>query len=388
MAAVSSWPHRAHGVGRRRVTQPELRALTSVRGLAAWLVVAYHIRGSIAGLPAGAEAVLAKGYLAVDFFFLLSGFVIWLTYGDGLRRAGPAQIPRFMWRRLARIWPLHAVMLGAATALALALAATGRHDPVRFPFAELPLHLVLIQNWGFTDALSWNDPAWSISCELAAYLLFPLLVVAVDWRRVPGWAVAGAGAGMLALLHLIFESRGATTLGADITHLGLIRCGCEFAAGTALAALWERLRPHAWGAPIAGIAAVIAAVGWALGVAETLAAPMVFAPLLLLLALTAGRRGNPLEGRVLHYLGDISYATYLGHFLLYIVFKLVLVRDADAVPPGLIALYLLLVLASSVVLFHGVERPAQRWLNALWHRRFARSGPSAIAAPAPAPYRS
>lgn len=76
-----------------------------------------------------------------------------------------------------------------------------------------------------------------------------------------------------------------------------------------------------------------------------------------------GGRGNPLEGRTLHYLGEISYATYLGHFVLWTAFKLAFVTDANAVPPVLIALYLSLVLASSVALYHLIERPAQRWIN-------------------------
>jgi len=66
----------------------ELRALTSVRGVAAWLVVLYHIRLSIAGLPEWGLAILAKGYLAVDFFFLLSGFVIWISYAPRIRAGG------------------------------------------------------------------------------------------------------------------------------------------------------------------------------------------------------------------------------------------------------------------------------------------------------------
>ena len=61
------------------MTRPELRALTSVRGVAAWMVVLYHIRLTIDGLPQAWVHVFAKGYLAVDFFFLLSGFVIWLS---------------------------------------------------------------------------------------------------------------------------------------------------------------------------------------------------------------------------------------------------------------------------------------------------------------------
>jgi peptidoglycan/LPS O-acetylase OafA/YrhL len=59
----------------------ELRPLTSARGIAAWYVVLYHIRESAAGtLPQSVIDIFAKGYLAVDFFFVLSGFVIWLNY--------------------------------------------------------------------------------------------------------------------------------------------------------------------------------------------------------------------------------------------------------------------------------------------------------------------
>jgi len=102
---------------------------------------------------------------------------------------------------------------------------------------------------------------------------------------------------------------------------------------------------------------------WRLGLPETLAIPAAFAAGLLVLALTSGVRGNPLDARWLHYLGDVSYATYLSHFLLFFVFKLAFVHDTHGMPPGQIALYLALVLASSIALYHLVERPAQRWLN-------------------------
>lgn len=329
----------------------ELRALTSLRGIAAWLVVLYHIRGGIAGLPPAAEALFAKGYLAVDVFFLLSGFVIWLTWHQRLR--DPAAVPRFLQKRIARIWPLHAVMLGIAVALALLLRATGRDDPA-FPFAQLPLHFALVQNWGFTDALSWNDPAWSISCELAAYLLFPLLVLSLDWRRVPTPVLLATAAALLLALHLAMD--GAATLGEDIPRHGLMRCLIEFAVGAILAALYLR-RPHLrWTASVAGLAAA----GWAAGLPETLAAPATFAAALLTLALSAGMPRHPLEGRAIHRLGEISYATYLSHFLLWKAFKLPL--TAPTLSPPLVALYLTLVLAASVALYHGIERPAQRLL--------------------------
>lgn len=345
----------------------ELRALTSVRGIAAWLVVLYHIRGAIAGLPTGVEALLARGYLAVDFFFLLSGFVIWLTWHDRLRAPGAPW--RFLQRRIARIWPLHAVMLAFGLALALLLRATGRDDPA-FPLAELPLHLLLVHNWGLTDALRWNDPSWSISCELAAYLLFPLLVMAVDWRRLPTLALTGIAAAILLALHAAMQ--GAPSLGTDIPRFGLIRCLCEFATGTILAALF--LRTEGRGSIAIPVLATVATVAaWALGAPETLAAPATFSCLLLTLARTAGWPGHPLEGRAIHYLGEISYATYLSHFLLWKAFRLPLA--AATLPPWLIAGYLALVLAASVALYHLVERPAQRRINVLSiRRRFVPAG--------------
>lgn len=346
------------------MTRPELRALTSVRGVAAWMVVLYHIRLSIDGLPSFWLHVFAKGYLAVDFFFLLSGFVIWLSWGDRLRSEGWRAVPVFLHKRVARIWPLHLFVLAGAVTLALALALAGRHDPTEFPFHELPLHIFLLQNWGFTDALTWNDPAWSISCELAAYLLFPLLVRAVDWRRLPTWLVVLAAAAFLLILAAAMAHL--PTLGHDIVHFGVVRCLTEFATGSALCALWLRWRaaPRV-PAILAFVLASAMLAGWAAGLPEQLAIPFAFAALLLGLALTSGMRGNPLDWAPLHYLGEISYATYLSHFMLFVVFKLVFVSDAHAVPLVLVALYLAMVLATSIALYHLVERPAQKWVNAL-----------------------
>jgi peptidoglycan/LPS O-acetylase OafA/YrhL len=340
----------------------ELRALTSVRGIAAWMVVLYHIRLSVAGLPEGWVHFFAKGYLAVDFFFLLSGFVIWLSWGERLREGGWREVPAFLHKRIARIWPLHLVVLGGTVVLALAFAAAGKHDPVEYPFHELPAHILLIQNWGFIDKLAWNDPAWSISCELAAYLAFPLLVKAVDWRALPSWLVALAASAFLVILAAAMS--GVPTLGTDIPRYGLIRCLTEFAAGSAICALWLRWKDApALPALLAFGLTVVMVAGWISGIPEALAIPFALAGLLLGLALTSGLRGNPLDWTPLHYLGEISYATYLSHFMLFVVFKLAFVDDAHAVPPVLIGLYLLMVLGCSVALYHLVERPAQRWVN-------------------------
>lgn len=342
----------------------ELRPLTSARGIAAWYVVLYHIRESATGsLPAGMIDFFARGYLAVDFFFVLSGFVIWLNYGALLGGARWRSAPYFLWRRLARIYPLHLLMMLGAVAFAVVCIATGRGMPPGFAWNTLPWHLLLVQNWGLLPQLGWNVPAWSISCELGAYLLFPLLMARTDWRRTSTPLLLGLLALLFAGLVALFAVAGKDLLGNDIPRLGLPRCLFEFAMGTIAAALWLRWR-EAPGRPAIGAAALTLAgfAAYLAGAPEPLALPFVFVALLLLLALTADG-ASPLKGRTIHWLGEISYATYLAHALLFLVFKIVFVTDAKQVPLPLLGLFLLLLLAASALLYHGFELPAQKWLN-------------------------
>ena len=343
----------------------DLPALTGIRGVAAWFVVLYHIRlGLASALPQDALAILAKGYLAVDLFFMLSGFVLWLNYSERLRAGGIGEAPAFLLRRIARIWPLHLVMLAGAIAFVLAVAATGREPSDHYPWSELPLHLALMQNWGFTNALTWNDPAWSISCELAAYVMLPLLVLAADWRRFGTPALCALSLLLALSLSGLMTAGGAANLGDQIPRFGLARALFEFAMGTVICTLWARFRVAPQRAFIIALTvSAAAATGWFAGVPETLAVPLVFAGLLMTVALTSGSSRNPLGWRLIHYLGEISYATYLCHFLLFIAFKLLFVDDAAHLSLELAGLFLALVLAASVALHHLVERPAQRRLN-------------------------
>jgi peptidoglycan/LPS O-acetylase OafA/YrhL len=346
----------------------DLPALTGIRGIAAWLVVLFHVRlAMLATLPPEAIQVLGKGYLAVDLFFMLSGFVLYLNYADRLRAGGMATVPAFLGRRIARIWPLHAVILAGAIAFALVRIATGRGDSVHYPFSELPLHILLIQNWGFTTHLTWNDPAWSISCELAAYLAFPWLAMRVDWRRIAPVVAIGSLAALAGLVAAVYAWAGSETLNHDIPRLGLIRALCEFTMGTILCGLWLRWhdRPVTLGLA-AGLAGTIALTATGTGlISEPAGVPATLAALLLIIALLP-EAGNPLAARPIVYLGEISYSTYLVHFLLFVLFKILFVDDGRAVSFTLIGLFLAMVLAASVLLHHFVERPAQRALN----RRF------------------
>lgn len=337
-------------------TRPQLYGLTALRGIAAWFVVLYHIRASTPWLPASVMNVAHKGYLAVDFFFILSGFVIWLSAREDFAARGWSATPAFLRRRMARIYPLYAVMLLLTIAFAALLHMTAR-DAGNYPWAELPLHIFMLQNWGLTDALSWNHPAWSISTELAAYLLFPFITL-LPLTRVPRWALLLGIATLIGAMASALYAMGHAKLGADIPHTGLIRCLFEFSAGCLLCALWQRGPHRPTRLTLIG-AALVATFGWIMNPASELWAFPLIAMCLIYFISNFSRTGRTIP-RPLVFLGEISYATYLSHFMLFIWFKIVFVDDAANIPPSLIALYLALTFIASFLLYQWVEVPGRK----------------------------
>ena len=171
-------------------------------------------------------------------------------------------------------------------------------------------------------------------------------------------------------LYVYFAGHGSATLGFLIPQLGLGRCLLEFTLGNVLCLLWLRFRDMPQAAGWAGALAVGALMtGWGLRLAEISFVPLTFAAIILFLALDKGPVARALGGRVLTYLGEISYSTYLAHFLLFILFKLAFVRSTPVIGLGQLAAFMLLVGGVSVILYHGLEKPTQRWLNGLVLRR-------------------
>lgn len=344
---------------------PRLDALTGIRGIAAWLVVLYHVRASIHTIvPQPVIDLFAKGYLAVDLFFVLSGFVLWFNYGERLHDGGRAQAWPFLWRRFARVWPLHAFILALFVGFALLLVATGNPSK-EYPFAELPLHILLIQNWGMTDHLSWNDPAWSISTEFAAYLVFPLIAAAARWDRMSSPMLLTIAGMLCVAIALLFAASGTGSLGEDIAQIGVWRCLGEFSLGIIVCLLWTRWRGTRSAAAWAALGCcIVIATGLLLGLPETVFAPAAFFCGILALALDSGPISRLLSTRAAVYLGEISYSTYLAHFLLWILFKLAFVGPDLQIGWAGLGGYVAMVALASVCLYHGVEKPAQGWLNA------------------------
>ena len=163
-------------------------ALTGLRALAAWSVVGFHIRGLFFKLFPGSE-VLFKwffnvGNIGVDLFFILSGFIISYQYAEHFRVFDSRKYVWFLWKRLARIYPVHLLTMFLTFCMVAFVSLSGMSDPWpsnfwqyhKYSYNGLIKSLLLVHGWDIPVKLIWNFVSWSLSLEWLAYLLFPLSV--------------------------------------------------------------------------------------------------------------------------------------------------------------------------------------------------------------------
>ena len=228
-----------------------IRQLTGIRFIAAAWVLLYHFQAPLAvvgvlSIP-GVGDVLRVGRLGVDLFFALSGFILTHTY---LTRLGPSLRARstvdFWWLRLARVYPVHLVMIVIAGVAVVAQAKVTNDSLDRDWLNPLDLgkNLLLVQEWGPNPQRGWNFVAWSLSMEWLAYLLFPLLalVLWLVFRRVRTSGIALLW--VLVLVPLVFYGLG-TTDSYYTDHWGsTIRILTEFTAGALTYLIVRRFVPE------------------------------------------------------------------------------------------------------------------------------------------------
>ncbi|KTT02905.1 acyltransferase family protein [Pseudomonas rhizoryzae] len=295
-------------------------ALDSFRGLLAVAVVLFH---TYVAQAASENPLIANAYLFVEFFFVLSGFVLMHTYETRLR--SPDDYRDFTISRSARILPLHLAMLALYV-----LLETGRllaeqlgisfNDPAfsgaTAPEQFLP-NLLLLQSWlGEAITGSFNYPSWSISIEYYLYLIFGLLVLKGQGHHRQWFLVIA----LLAFLQLLFPI---LPLKTEIFR-GL---SCFF-AGACTYRLYVWIKTHdqePFGGTLLEVACLIAAAAVMtseLPVAKKgVLASLVFCVTILTFAFERGLVSTVLHQGIFVRLGMLSYSIYLGHAAVIFLFK-------------------------------------------------------------------
>ncbi|MDB5650994.1 MAG: acyltransferase [Hyphomicrobiales bacterium] len=361
--------------------------LDSWRGLAALTV-------ALSRFPADgliyASPLVANSYLFVDFFFVLSGFVIAHAYFAKVKDA--ASMRTFVIRRFGRLWPLHAFMfllfLGYETVRAIAPRVPGAPLPftgLRDPVSLLP-ELGLFTTLGFGPN-NWNHPSWSISAEFWTYLVFGALCLSFR----PAFKRAAAVLAAVALVVVV----GTSGSGMDVTfNFGLARCLAGFFVGCLTYFAWLGAKASVAMSvrsftAVEGLAVVLAlAFVWLAGhSAASFAAPLVFAAVVFVFAFEGGAVSRGLRSRPFLRLGELSYSIYMvALFVALILEKLVAVVDGRLGGGVLSRLdeagrivslsaplandvaslaYLAVVVLVSFATYGVIEAPGRRFFNAL-----------------------
>jgi len=313
-------------------------ALDGLRGLAALFVVFYH-----APWPThfSATQFVQNAYLSVDFFFVLSGFVIAANYAGAIVDA--ASLRDFLQRRFFRLYPLHLLVLLTLVALeTLKYFARGAIASEVPPFngpnspSLLVESLLMAQGLGLENRLGWNPPSWSVSAEFATYLLYGLAATRGLLRRDRTMLVLAAAAMIVYFVVAITQQ----TL--DVTYfLGLVRSVAGFSLGVAV----QRFSPSAdrlteaslWRlAPFVALAA-LATLALAKGASVFIAIPLCVA-LVATLQFDRGGVARLLSTGPMQFLGRTSYSIYLVHMPILYVATILLKRlpgvGAHAGPHG------------------------------------------------------
>jgi len=317
----------------------------------------FHIGGWDPYGPGIALATVFRvGYLGVDLFFALSGYVIASAYLEAFRRPSRSAYAHFMIRRFARIWPLHVATL---------LLFVG--EPACRRPGDLAGNLLMVQAWGFINHVTCNEPSWSISCEWFAYLAFPCLawVLLRSERRWAALGMAALGLGGLAALSWFSRDNS-----LDMTfNLGLARAACGFTIGAALCRGFSDVRPHL-AFDGCGVLLIAAVGGLAGAGAPDLLVAGLFGPLVLCIALAAGPLRTALGVQPVVWLGEISYSLYLWHHFLIDGLKSL---GIEINTPAAVGVVLCLTIGVAALSRRWIERPARAGIIALFSSLSQRS---------------
>ena len=285
------------------------------RGICALLVALHHfaLAGPIYGL-----ALIRNANLFVDFFFVLSGFVITHAYGQRIGTASTAA--SFILKRLGRVWPVHLAMLLLLICLEAARASLGGAGLDRPPFTGVDSWTTILPNalllhaFNTLGGLSWNVPSWSISVEMGAYAVFAAGLMAFR-SRLPWFAAFVVAVSVTMLANMpnryvdatqdfgLFRGLIGFFLGHLVYQLRARQVGPAFA-------VLPRATELEWAITVLVFLFVCAAgEGWL-----PLLAPFLFAAAVYLFSFESGALSRALTLPASTFLGKVSYSIYMVHY--------------------------------------------------------------------------
>ncbi len=357
----------------------EIRSHTSLRGLAALMVVLVHFQSFVHPSihPDETTFFFYKGYLWVDFFFILSGFVMSYVYNiEHPVRHTIHDTFQYLIARIARIYPLHFVSLIATLSLFTFIASLNwfmgktfccvLDDPLR-TFESLVANLFLVHAWGMFESFTWNYPSWSLSAEFFCYLIFATLLAMESENRKLTLLALSCTALFFYCLHFATNS--------DIdTHfeLSAIRAVSAFTIGILLFS-WRKVVSDFSDRYITAIQITICgALLFSLhfGITDILSI-LLMAVLVLVTWEDRGYLCSCLNIRPLHTIGLLSFSIYMWHYLFKFIaqqadWENFLELPVQSSPTGsLLFIICLISLVIPVALWshYVVEIPARRWVS-------------------------
>jgi peptidoglycan/LPS O-acetylase OafA/YrhL len=359
------------------VTKDKIVELESLRGLAALSVVLTHI-------PQWNAAFYANTFVRnagemVEFFFVLSGFVIALTYNKRITKCSDAV--RFQFLRFGRLYPVHLLFLLVVASFEVIKLLFVR-NPVSPPFEpgytgprEFVENIFLVQGLGFSyQPSSFNGPSWTISTEFYTYALFAAVLVLAASRKN--------------LIFFIFMSVTAALLIVNVPALvsfgRLFLCICGFFCGCLIAELSQRVKAKgimvpAFVAPLSLIALIVYLSSAVFTAFWQSVVTFIFSAVIVL-AIANGAEGrfrSALRWAPLAWLGTISYSVYMAHYSVIHVFNVATRRFVD-MPTALVggqpvaqlpafkmvvvcSLLFAAILLVSAASYYLIERPFRDW---------------------------
>jgi len=305
-----------------------IRALGGARAFPPLVVVMFHFsEGHHYSGWRPLDFLATRGYLWVEFFFVLSGFILthayWPRLGDLLKPRGYGE---FLRARLIRLYPLHLFMLLWILGLVIVLRALGHAGGYASIFDAkyhqdvsvqgFVLSALLVHAWNTMPSLTWNGVSWFVSVEFALCLLFPALLWLAEGKAWRGLALIAAGLAGLTALLLTSQH------GLDITfHNGVLRGLSDFTVGVGLAVLFRRVKARDrlpdWVHSLLQVM-LVALLGYIImhtGWSHTRMDIFTVLPLMMLVFALAFDRGivaRLLQMKLPQLMGEWSYAIYLG----------------------------------------------------------------------------